>query len=414
MKASPAKSRLPWDRILLAAPSALVALSVASLPLVLPDSSAEFEATVRPDSAAAFLLSPDPDYRAAMIHARMASPGTNPANLGREARTLETLALLAAEFQLRDDSARWHRDGVTRFKRFASQPAAGIIPAAPSLAPWALFGRLSKDEWREIAVARALHSQDDPLTTAWLTTVSGDAKAALPKLRELAPSSHQAALLAAIAAHSLQETALRDQLLTQLLSESASPPASDTEKAAAHYLAGNLPLAWEAALRAPESEEPIRSAALAEIGSRRLLSGEFSAADDSTAKSILATALRADPSRPSLAVAAARLAFEGPPVTPATGPTEALDLLLAALQAAQRTDAPQTADLMQRTVALWPEALLCVNRLAAGIPGDSPLRPAIDLVFSSSKRPSFTALRRRTLETDQVPPASALLWQSEG
>ena len=98
MKDPTAKSQLPWDRILLAAPSALVALSVASLPLILPDSSAEFEASVNPDSAASFLLSPEPDYRAAMIHARMASPGTDPAHLGREARTLETLALLASEF----------------------------------------------------------------------------------------------------------------------------------------------------------------------------------------------------------------------------------------------------------------------------------------------------------------------------
>jgi hypothetical protein len=355
-----AKSQLPWDRILLAAPSALVALSVASLPLILPDSSAEFEASVNPDSAASFLLSPEPDYRAAMIHARMASPGTDPAHLGREARTLETLALLASEFQLRDDSARWHREGVARFKRFASTPAAGTIPAASTLAPWALFSRLSKEEWREIAAARAQHPQDDPLTSAWLAVVSGDPSTDLPKLRELAPSSHQAAL------------------------------------------------------QAPESEEPIRSAALAEIGSRRLQSGEFTSSDDSTAKSILATALRAAPTRPNLAVAAARLAFEGPPVTPATGATEALDLLLASFQAAHRGDTSQTTELMQRTVTLWPEVLLCVNRLAAGIPRDSPFRPAIDLVSSSTNRPSFTSLRRRTLETDQVPPASALLWRSEG
>jgi hypothetical protein len=113
-------------------------------------------------------------------------------------------------------------------------------------------------------------------------------------------------------------------------------------------------------------------------------------------------------------VAAARLAFEGPKVTPASGETEALDLLLAAFQAAHRGDPPQTAELMQRTVSLWPEAVLCVNRLAAGIPKDSPFRPAIDLVSSSTRRPSFTSLRKRTLETDQVPPASALLWRSEG
>ncbi len=414
MKNPTAKSRLPWDRILLAAPSALVALSVASLPLILPDSSAEFEASVNPDSAASFLLSPEPDYRAAMIHARMASPGTNPANLGREARSLETLALLASEFQLRDDSTRWHREGVARFKRFASTPAAGTIPAAPSLAPWALFSRLSEGEWREIAAARAQLPQDDPLTSAWLAVVSGDTAAALPKLRELAPSSHQAALLAAIAAHAHQETSLRDQLLSPLLSETGNPPASATEKAAAQYLTGNWPLAWETALQAPASEEPIRSAALAEIGSRRLQSGEFTAPDDSTAKSILATALRAAPTRPSLAVAAARLAFEGPAVTPASGETEALDLLLAAFQAAHRGDTTQTAELMQRTVSLWPESVLCVNRLAAGIPKDSPFRRAIDLASSSTRRPSFTSLRKRTLETDQVPPASALLWRSEG
>lgn len=411
MKDSTTKSKLPWDRILLAAPAALVALSVASLPLILPDSSAEFEASVNPDSAASFLLSPEPDYRAAMIHARMASPGTNPANLGREARTLETLALLASEFQLRDDSARWHREGVARFKRFASSPAAGTIPAAPTLAPWALFDRLSKEEWREIAAARAQHPQEDPFTSAWLAVVSGDTAADLPKLRELAPSSHQAALLAAIAAHARQETTLRDQLLSPILSETTDPPASATEKAGAHYLTGNWPLAWETALQAPESEEPIRSAALAEIGSRRLQSDEFTAADDSTAKSILASALRAAPTRPNLAVAAARLAFEGPPVTE---PTEALDLLLASFQAANRGDTSQTTELMQRTVTLWPEAVLCVNRLAAGIPRESPFRAAIDLVSSSTKRPSFTDLRKRTLETDQVPPASALLWRSEG
>ncbi len=414
MKDPIAKSKLPWDRILLAAPSALVALSVAALPLILPDSSAEFEASVNPDSAASFLLSPEPDYRAAMIHARMASPGTDPANLGREARTLETLALLASEFQLRDDSARWHREGVARFKRFASSPAAGTIPAAPTLAPWALFDRLSKEEWREIAAARAQHPQEDPFTSAWLAVVSGDTAAELPKLRELAPSSHQAALLAAIAAHASQETTLRDQLLSPILSETTDPPASATEKAAAHYLTGNWPLAWETALQAPESEEPIRSAALAEIGSRRLQSGEFTAADDPTAKSILASALRAAPTRANLAVAAARLAFEGPPVTPASGATEALDLLLASFQAAHRGDTSQTTELIQRTVTLWPEAVLCVNRLAAGIPKDSPFRPAIDLVFSSTIRPSFTGLRKRTLETDQVPPASALLWRSEG
>lgn len=414
MKDPTAKSRLPWDRILLAAPSALVALSVASLPLILPDSSAEFEASVNPDSAASFLLSPAPDYRAAMIHARMASPGTNLTHLGREARTLETLALLAAEFQLLADSARWHREGVARFKRFASTPAAGTLPAAASLAPWALFSRLSKEEWREIAAARAQHPQDDTLTSAWLAVVSGDTATDLPKLRELAPSSHQAALLAAIAAHARQETSLRDQLLSPILSETTDHPASATEKAAAHYLTGNWPLAWETALQATEAEEPIRSAALAEIGSRRLYSGEFTAADHSTAKSILATALRAAPTRPNLAVAAARIAFEGPPITPATGETEALDLLLASFQAAHRGDISQTTELMQRTITLWPEAALCVNRLASGIPRDSPLRPAIDLVFSSTTRPPFTDLRKRTLETDQVPPASALLWRSEG
>jgi hypothetical protein len=412
VKAPTAKPRLAWDRILLAAPSAIVALSVASLPLILPDSSEKFEASVDPDSAAAFLLSPEPDYRAAMIHARMASPGTDPAKLGREGRTLEALALLASEFQLRDDSTRWHREGVARFKRFAAAPDSP--PTAPFLAPWVLFGRLSQDEWREIAAARTQLPQDDPLTTAWLAVVCGNTDAALPKLRELAASSHQASLLAAIAAHARQDTALRDQLLSPLLADTANPPPSATEKAAAHFLSGNWQTAWQLASDAPESEEPVRSAALAEIASRWLQSGEFTSNTDTKAKAILAVGLRAAPARPNLAVAAARLAFEGPPVTPAAGETEALDLLLGAFQAAQRNDSAQTTELLKRAVSLWPESVLCINRLATGIPKESPFRAAIDLVATSTVRPSFTSLRRRTLSTDQVPPATALLWRSDG
>jgi hypothetical protein len=395
MKSVRIESPRLWLRVLLAAPAGVVTVAVLLLPMwARPVTSVE-RANLAARTAAEVLVSGDPEPRRTMVVVRTAVAPEAPGDRLRDAGLLDGVGLLAIEKGEAGAAVKWRRDADHCLGLALGESG---MEALRDVARRAYLGMRTPAEWARMAEGVAVGGEGDELFVgAWVQLMGGKAEAALKVLEPGAGASPRQALLAAVAAHAVQKTEVRDRMARAALD--GQPALGALERAGAEILLGRYEEAFAAAEGAGAEAEPVRSSAIAEIAERWLRSGTFYAPASVEAHKVLEAALRAAPDSPYLASVVLKLPAPGEPVGEAAFPR-----FLSAVQA-MREGAGEAvvAERLAAAVAKWPDAAKAAARVAA-VTGKRGVKVAMAAVDP--------ALRRRTfMEMGPVDPLWALLWR---
>ncbi len=388
------KADTRW-RVLAAAPAAVVTLGVLVLPFwARPVSPAE-RSRLAALTAMEVLEAEEPDPRRAMVVVRTAVAADAPENRLRDAELLDGIGLLAIDRGEATAAGKWRRDADHCLERALME--TGMV-ALPDVARRAYLGMRVSGEWARVAdVVPVVETADGAFVSGWLQVMGGKGREALKILEPYVKESPRHALLAAVAAHTVQETAERDRMAAVALG--GKPELGPLERAGALALVGRYGEAFGAAKGVGGELEPVRSTAIAEIVERWLRSGTFPEPGSAEVMEVLEAAMRAAPDSPYFAAAVVKLPAPAEPVEGGAFPQflGVVELL--------RSGAPEAEieERLGKVVEGWPEAGRAVARVAA-VMGKGGVKLAVPAAVEVNRRRAFMA-------TGPVDPLWALLWQ---
>jgi hypothetical protein len=380
-------------RVLLAVPAAVVTLGVLVLPFWARPMSPEERSRRAALTATEVLEGEEPDLRRAMVVVRTAVAADAPANRLRDAELLDGVGLLASERGEAPAAVKWRRDADHCLERALEE--TGMV-ALPDAARRAYLGMRVSGEWALLAEAvPVVDTAEGEFVSGWLQVMGGKAGGALKMLEPRAEESPRHALLAAVAAHAVQETEVRDRMAAVALA--GKPELGPLERAGAAALVGRFEEAFGVAAGAGVETEPVRSAAIAEIVERWLRSGTFPAPASKEARDVLETGLRAAPDSPYLAAVVVKLPVPAEPVVGGV-----FQQFLGVVELV-RSGAPEAEieERLGKVAAQWPEAGRAAARAAAAM----GKRVGKGLVAGETNR------RRTFMAMGPVDPLWALLWR---